>query len=132
MIKGLATLENQVATVKLVKVEAGARQEKVEVGARREKMDVVTPRKTGQGTREMEVLPWHFDSLFPARQRWLIATQDLMQRKKRRQRVSHFLRPHLVVPRLASQTSLARKGLRYSGWQYLSRTCHVGENPAWC
>ena len=75
MIKGTVTLgnrvatENQVVKVKLVKEE---------VGVRREKVDVVTPRKRGRGTREMEVLPWHFDLLFPARQRWLIATQYLM------------------------------------------------------
>lgn len=69
MIKGLVTLENQVVAVKLVKAEAGVR---------REKMDVVTQRKMEQGTPEMEVLPWHFDLLFPARQRSLIATQDLM------------------------------------------------------
>lgn len=68
MIKGLVTLERQVATVKLVEAEAGVR---------REKMDVVTQRKRGQERREMEVLPSHFDLLFPARQRWLIATQDL-------------------------------------------------------
>jgi len=123
MLKGLATLENQVATVKLVKAEAEVR---------REKMDVVTPRKRARGTRgtrEMEVLPWHFDLLFPARQRWLIATQDLMQRKKCRQRVSRFLRPHLVVP---PEASLARKGVRYSEWRCLSRTCHEGGNSAWC
>lgn len=127
MIKGLARLENQAVTVKLVKVKA-------EAGVRWEKMDVVTPRKKKEGTREMEVLPWHFDLLFPARQRLLIALQDLVQRKKRRQwvRVSRFLPPHLVVPRLTFLTSLVRKGVRHSGWQYLSRTCHVGENPACC
>jgi hypothetical protein len=112
MLKGLATLENQVVTVKLVKAEAGAR---------REKMDVVTSRKKGQGTQEMEVLPWHFDLLFQARQHWLIATQDLVQRKNRRQRVSRLLLPHLVHLHLTSQIRLARKGLarkgvRYSGW----------------
>jgi hypothetical protein len=123
MIKGLVTLENQVATVKLVKAAAGVR---------REKMDVVTPRKMEQGTPEMEVLPWHFDLLFPARQRWPIATQDLMWRKKRRQRVSRFPRPHLVVLRLFSQASLARKGVRYPCRWFLSRTCHVGESLAWC
>ena len=71
MIKGLMKLENQVATVKLVKAKA-------EAGVRREKMDVVTPRKRREGTREMEVRPWHFDLLFLARLRWLIATQDLV------------------------------------------------------
>lgn len=106
MIKGLAKLVNQVAAVKLAKAE---------VGVRREKMDVARPRPRGQGKREMEVLPWHFDLLFQARQRWLTATQDLMSRKKRRQKVSRFLRPHPVVLRLTSQTSLARKG-RYSEW----------------
>lgn len=120
MIEGLATLENQVVTVKLVKAEAMVR---------REKMDVVTPMKRGQETREMEVLPWHFDLLFLARQRWLIASQGL---KKCRQTVSRFFRPHLAVPRLTSQTSLARKESRYSGRRYLSRTCYVGENLAWC
>jgi len=72
MIKGSVTLESRVATVKLVKLV------KAEAGVRQEKMDVVTPRKREEGTLEMEVLPWHFDLLFPARQRWLIATQDLM------------------------------------------------------
>ncbi len=107
MIKGLATLGNQVAAVKLVRAEAGVR---------REKADVVTLGKWWQGTREMEVLPWHFDLLFPTRQRWLFATQYLVPRKKRRQRVSLFLRPHLVIPRLISQTSPAGKGVRCSGW----------------
>lgn len=61
MIKGLATLGNQVATVKLVKREAVVRREKAVVAVRQEKVDVVKPRKKGLGTREMEVLPWHFD-----------------------------------------------------------------------
>jgi hypothetical protein len=112
MIKGLATLGNRVAAVK---AGAEVRREKADV-VRREKVDVVTPGKRWQGTREMEVLPWHFDLLFPTRQRWLFATQYPVPRKKSQQRVSLFLRPHLVVPRLTSQTSLAGKGVRYSGW----------------
>jgi len=100
MIKGLAKSENQVAAVKAVKAEAGVRREKMGV--------MVTPGKRGEGTREMEELPWHFDLLSPARQRWLIATQDLVQRKKHRQTVSRFLRPRLVVAHLTSRTSLAR------------------------
>jgi hypothetical protein len=44
---------------------------KAEAGVRREKTDVVTPtpRKEREVTREMEVHPWHFDLLFPARLR---------------------------------------------------------------
>jgi hypothetical protein len=105
MQKRLETLENQVAAVT------------AEEGVRREKMDVtVTLRKRGQGTGEMEELPWRFDLLFPAKQRWLIATRDLVQRRKRRQRGSRFRRRLRVVPRLTSQTILARKAVRYSGW----------------
>jgi len=101
----LTTLENQVGAVT------------AEAGVRWEKMDVtVTLRKRGEGTREMEELPWHFDLLFPARQRWLIATRDSVLRRKRRQRVSRFRPRLLVVPRLTSQTFLARRAVRYSGW----------------
>lgn len=105
MMNELATWENQVAAVK------------PEAAVRREKMDVmVTQGKRGEGTREMEELPWHFDWLFPARQRWLIATQDPAQRKMLRQGLSRFLRRYLVARRLISQTFLAREGVRYPGW----------------
>jgi hypothetical protein len=105
MMDELATWENQVAAVK------------PEAEVRREKMDVmVTQEKRGEGTRGMEELPWHFDLLFPARQRWLIATQDPAQRKKLRQGLSRFLRRFPVAHRRISQTFLAREGVRYPGW----------------
>src|SRR5713226_4836025 len=97
MVNELATWENQVAAVK------------PEAAVRREKMDVmVTQGKRGEGTREMEEFPWHFDWLFP--------TQDPAQRKMLRQGLSRFLRRYLVARRLISQTFLAREGVRYPGW----------------
>jgi hypothetical protein len=98
--------ENQVAAVMQAR----------EVGGRQEKMDVmVTLGKRGEGTREMVELPWHFGLLYPARQRWLIATRDLAQRRKRRQKGSQFRRHLLVLPRLTSQIFPVRKAERYSG-----------------